>query len=157
MLTRVELTLAVPIAWGALAVASRVTRRRPLPHVAVQTAVVVLLVSLWVGRNTVAMGVPTLSTQRGFAFWGAHNSITISDRRASGSWVAIFKTEKETHPLNGTEVQRDRQAWNYGVATVRENLPRMPYLTVMKILRFVAVFRNAQQERPSGSWRLDGS
>ena len=136
ILTRVEMILAVPIAWALIVFAGRSVRRRVLPHAAVQTAVALLLISVWVGRNVSVMGVASLSTQRGYAFWGAHNPVTMNDPQYIGSWVGVFESERDTHPLKGSEVARDGQAWNYGVATVRANLARIPYLTLMKIWRF---------------------
>jgi hypothetical protein len=84
------------------------------------------------------MGAPVLSTQRGFAFWGAHNAITFSQSRYSGSWLPIYKYVGTSQPMFGDEVQRDKLTWSYGVAAVREHLSRMPYLTVMKIWRLVS-------------------
>ena len=140
ILTRVELILLVPIAWALLRLASAPTRGQAVRHLAVHTTLVLVVVSIWVGRNIVVMGVPSLSTQRGFAFWGAHNTITMSDPAYAGSWVSIFEQVRDTQPLNGTEVERDRQAWNNGVAAVHENLPRLPYLTVMKLWRLISPF-----------------
>ncbi len=140
ILTRVEMIMVIPIAWVLLTAVSRQARRPVYRHAAVQTAVALAIVSLWAGRNFVSMGAPSLSTQRGYAFWGSHNRLTMSDPRYIGSWVTVVEMDRATHPLTGADVERDRQAFEYGVATVRENLSRMPFVTVMKIWRFASPF-----------------
>jgi 4-amino-4-deoxy-L-arabinose transferase-like glycosyltransferase len=140
ILTRVELIVAVPIAWLLLPLSSNVRRMRG--HLGLQTAIAVLLVSLWVIRNTVTMGVPTLSTQRGYAFWGAHNPITLSNPRYAGSWVNMLSLAEpsERRRVVGTEAEKDKIAWNYGMASIQRNLSRMPYLTIMKLWRLLSPF-----------------
>lgn len=142
VLTRVELLVAMPLVWIAYIVAHRATKRLVLKHLTVQTLIVGALVSIWVLRNLLMIGVPSLSTQRGVAFWGAHNAITFTDPHYGGSWLEYFSlpSVKATEPLRGSEGDRDRQAWNYGVAAVQHNLRHVPRLEILKLRRLLSPF-----------------
>ncbi len=142
ILTRVEMVLALPVALGMLVFAEPSTRRALVRSMAVQTGVAAILLSAWVVRNAVAVGVPTLSLQRGFAFWGAHNEVTFTEPRYEGSWLDIYNREavRASQPLGATEVERDRQALEYGTAAVRAHASRLPRLVAMKMWRLVSPF-----------------
>jgi 4-amino-4-deoxy-L-arabinose transferase-like glycosyltransferase len=140
VLTRVELLVAVPIVWLGFVATERATKSRALEHITVQSLVVCALVSVWVLRNLFVIGVPSLSTQRGVAFWGAHNAIAFTDPQYGGSWLEYFSipSVKAVEPLRGSEADRDRQAWNYGLAAVTKNIRQVPRLEVLKLRRLLS-------------------
>jgi 4-amino-4-deoxy-L-arabinose transferase-like glycosyltransferase len=142
ILTRVEIILALPVSWVMLVFTKPPTRRALFRSMAVQTGIAAILISAWVVRNAVAVGVPTLSLQRGFAFWGAHNEVTFTEPRYEGSWLDIYNREpvRATHPLGASEVERDRQAFGYGTAAIYEHASLVPRLVAMKLWRLVSPF-----------------
>lgn len=140
ILTRVEFLIVVPLAWLLLLPADSAIRRQVIPHLRAVTIVVVLALLPWVARNAIVMGSPMLSTQRGWVLWGAHNKVTMSDSRYAGTWVSGKEIVDPDHPLHGTEVEREHQAWSYGIRSIRENLHRIPYLTIMKLWRLLSPF-----------------
>jgi 4-amino-4-deoxy-L-arabinose transferase-like glycosyltransferase len=140
ILTRIEAILTIPAAAGMLLLSKRDRRRSVATHYAVQVCVALLLLSGWVGRNYVEMHVMTLSTQRGFTFWGAHNDITFGDVRRAGTWLNTSEIVDARHPLGGAEIQKEAQAWRYGLDAVHTNLRRLPFLIVMKLFRLVSPF-----------------
>jgi 4-amino-4-deoxy-L-arabinose transferase-like glycosyltransferase len=138
ILTRVEQVLTIPIAWALFGFATPATRRLLRRPLLIETGIVLVLLSVWVGRNAVVMGVPTLSLLRGYALWGAHNEETFTDSRQAGSWVPIF--DRPGVVLGTTEVERDRQAWDHGMTALRSHLRDVPRLLVMKLWRFASPF-----------------
>jgi 4-amino-4-deoxy-L-arabinose transferase-like glycosyltransferase len=138
ILTRVEQVLTIPIAWALFLFASPATKRLLRRSLVIETGIVLALLSVWVGRNAVVMGAPSLSLLRGYALWGAHNEETFTDSRSSGSWVAMFNEPGVV--LGDTELERDRQAWAYGMTALRSHLRDVPRLLVMKLWRFVSPF-----------------
>jgi len=140
ILTRVELLAVVPVAWILVSLAARPHRRACAARVLAQTLVVFLCLAPWVARNVVQMKSATLSTQRGFTFWGVHNQITLNDGKLAGGWVRHSLLVDDQHPLTGTEVEREAQAFSYGIEFVSGHLRSMPYLTVMKLWRVVDPF-----------------
>src|SRR5262245_21807824 len=96
ILTRVEMVTVIPLAWALLLVSGRDLKRRAFPILAAQTTVATVVVALWILRNVAVVGVPILSTQRGFAFWWAHNNVTFSDPTYAGSWLPIYERVRDT-------------------------------------------------------------
>jgi 4-amino-4-deoxy-L-arabinose transferase-like glycosyltransferase len=135
ILTRIELILLIPMTWAAALI--RRSEARLIRHVALQSGIALVIATLWIVRNAVMMGAPVLSTQAGYVWWGAHNSITMTDGRFAGSWVNAVELVDASHPLYGSEVDRSRLGMRYGTESIRQYATRMPYLTAMKLWRFV--------------------
>jgi len=140
ILTRVELVVIVPVAWALVLCQSRERRTAWSRQLVVPTLIVGVLVGAWMTRNFVTLGTPTLSTQRGCTFWGSHNDVTFTSARFAGTWVNCSGLVNVTHPIQGTEVVRERLAFSYGLDAVRRHAWQLPYLTAMKIWRLVSPF-----------------
>lgn len=140
ILTRVELIVVVPIAWLFALFQPGARRLVWARRLAAPTVVVLVVAAAWVGRNALVLGTPTLSTQRGCTFWGAHNDVTFTSPKYAGTWVNCSELVDAGHPIAGGEVVRERLAFAYGVASVRSHLPALPYLTAMKMWRLLSPF-----------------
>ena len=139
--TRPQMLLAVPIAGALVLIACLLRDRRIMLHSAVQVALLALVLSPWVIRNTVVMGKPTMSTIVGYGLWGSHNDKTFNDPAQRGGWVKASELIDDAHPLTGGEVERNDQALHYGVDAIKANLDKMPSLIVAKLWRLVAPMR----------------
>jgi len=139
VLTRPQIALVVPIA-GLLALLSRRTTRQELIHLATAAVVMGAVLLPWVVRNTIVMGKPTLSTVGGVTFWGANNETVLNDPQLRGLWLRSSDLIDDRHPLSGTEIEKEEQAWQYGVDFVARNAGRMPGLVAMKVWRLVSPF-----------------
>jgi 4-amino-4-deoxy-L-arabinose transferase-like glycosyltransferase len=138
ILTRVEFLLiflpAAIVVWqGRQRLGAEGTRLAALI-----AAVAIVAASPWPVRNAVVLGKPVLSTQRGFVWWGAHNDQTFANPRLAGGWVRLQDLIDADHPLSGSEITRDAQAFSYGVEAIRRNWRSMPYLTLMKEWRLLS-------------------
>jgi hypothetical protein len=139
VLTRPQIALVVPIA-GLLALLSRRTKRQELIHLATTAIIMGAVLLPWLVRNTVVMGKPTLSTVGGVTFWGANNETVLNDPPLRGLWLRSSDLIDDRHPLTGTEIEKEEQAWQYGVDFVARNPGRIPGLVAMKVWRLVSPF-----------------
>src|SRR5262249_42258165 len=121
ILTRVELVLVIPIAWALVLFQAPERRVTWFRNLAIPSLIVALCLGAWITRNIVAMGTPTLSTQRGCTFWGAHNEVTFTSSRFAGTWVDCSSLVNATHPMLGAEVPRDRLTFDYGVDALKRH------------------------------------
>ena len=136
LLTRAQIMFMIPLAFlGALF--SRKARRKYLRHWSLQVIVVILVLMPWVARNVIVLGHAKISTLSGDTFWGANNELTFNDPAYRGLWV---KTSilTQTHPLSGTEVERDQMAFRYGLQSIHDNLHKLPHLLFAKIVRLLS-------------------
>lgn len=138
-LFRPNILLSLPIlAIFAFILALRKRDIVPLARMLVMGIIAALVLMPWVARNYHAMGILSLSTVNAPTFWGAHNHKTLTD--APGDWLPMSALVDDDHPLSGTEVERSKQMWAYSRAFVLENAWSMPYLTMMKLARFLSPF-----------------
>lgn len=136
ILTRAQIVFMIPLAflWTLF---SRKVRREYLRHWGIQVIVVIFVLMPWVVRNALFLGHATLSTVAGATFWGANNELTFNDPTCRGLWV---KTSilSQTHPLSGTEVERDQMALRYGLQSIHDNFHKLPQLLFAKIFRLLS-------------------
>src|SRR5262249_1561447 len=112
LLTRPVLLFALPIAW-LLAVLALVRSRTPLFQVAVQTALLLVVIAPWVARNAIVLGKADVAVGAGgYSFWGSHNDVIWNDPQWCGFWINTTRLEDAEHPLVGTEAERDAAAWH---------------------------------------------
>lgn len=140
ILTRVELLVIVPGAWAFVWFERRRLRFTRMRQLMLPTLVVVALVGTWAARNAMVLHAPTLSTQRGCTFWGSHNDVTFNVLRFAGTWLNCSELVDTTHPMRGSELERDRLTLAYGVESVRRNALRLPFLEAMKVWRLASPF-----------------
>ena len=114
--------------------------RRAARQLAIQLAVVVLVLAPWLIRNGRERGSPKLTTIAGLGLWGSHNEWTFRAPGYAGDWVRTSELERAFGELPAGEVAKDRQAWRRGAAAIEANLHLMPRLVAWKLARFVWPF-----------------
>ena len=143
VLTRPQIILAMPIA-GLLALYSRRASRPLLSRLAIVTIAMCGVLVPWVARNAIVMGKATLSTVGGATFWGANNETVLNNPKLRGLWMRSSDLVDARHPLTGTEVQKEAQAWQYGLDFIAEHPRSVPALLVMKAWRLISPFEETE-------------
>jgi 4-amino-4-deoxy-L-arabinose transferase-like glycosyltransferase len=141
ILTRPQMLPLAPLAFVMVLLASRANRRRYLTRLAIQAAVLALVLAPWVARNAVVIGKPTVTTiLGGYGFWLGNNEVVLRDARLKGTCALIGQLTDAAHPLTGSEIEREALAWKYGREFVGTHLGDMPGLVAMKFWRFLSPF-----------------
>jgi 4-amino-4-deoxy-L-arabinose transferase-like glycosyltransferase len=142
VVTRPQLAFALPLVGVAVIVLWSQRQRVVATRLGAMMLLVIALVMPWVVRNSMVVGRPTIAGVGAYTFWGAHNDRVLADPALRGFWVRTSDLVDRDHPLMGSEVERDAQAWRYGIEFVRSNLKSMPMLEAMKIRRMLSPFEN---------------
>ncbi len=143
VLTRPQIALVVPLA-ALLVLFSRRVTRQELSQLAIAGIVMCAVLVPWLARNAIVMKEATLSTVAAVTFWGANNDTVLSDPELRGSWLRPSDLVDDRHPLTGTEVQREAQAWRYGLDFIARNPGRLPGLVVMRLWRLISPFEGTE-------------
>jgi len=138
-LTRPQIVLLLPL---VVVLVPFISRRAPntVRPIVVHVLVCGAVIAPWIARNAIVMGRPTLSTVGGYTFWGAHNDRVLSDPALRGMWVRTSDLVDAAHPLSGSELERETEAWRYGCDFVKRHVAAMPALVAMKLVRFASPF-----------------
>lgn len=136
-LVRPNILLVIPLLWLIPPVRAR-GRRGTIRGLAVLTAFVALSLSPWIARNRAVMGRSMLSTVHALTFWGAHNHRILDVQ--PGGWIEEADLVDRDHPLGGDELARSDRMWDYSHQFLARNRRWLPYLTAMKLYRFLSPF-----------------
>ncbi len=135
--------VCIPIGLVAFALIREWHTRLGMRQCALILIAALTVVTPWMIRNANVIGTPTVSTLvGGYTFWGANNTVVLTDPRYYGSWE--FDDERlyvSDPPLAGTEPERKREAWRRGLEFVREHKGEMPGLVIARVLRLAAPFQ----------------
>jgi 4-amino-4-deoxy-L-arabinose transferase-like glycosyltransferase len=99
----------------------------------------------WTYRNWIVFERFCLvGTNGGSTFWGANNAIVADPSSGKwGYWISTnfdMKTKARRVLTLENEVDRDKQEWREGLQFLRQNLARIPILTVGKFYRLITPF-----------------
>lgn len=136
-LIRPQAIFIAPFVLPALALNPSGRRSTYARLTAIQVVVAVAVIGPWVVRNRVVMGKAALGSTAGVTFWGAHNDVVYEDPALAGGWVRPLALFDDNHRFSGDEFAQDAQAWRYGIAWVKANPSRMPWLYFKKVTRLI--------------------
>jgi 4-amino-4-deoxy-L-arabinose transferase-like glycosyltransferase len=155
ILVRPNLAVAAGLALLLVVVDSTAAWRSRLWKAALIAAPAALVVGPWVIRNAVVMGKPGVCTiVGGYTFWGAYNARVADTPKLRGYWVAASAMIDADHPLTGTEVEREKKAWEYGWTFVRARPDSLPAMKLHALLRVVWAYEEADNRTVDRAFRL---
>ncbi|MDQ3814710.1 MAG: glycosyltransferase family 39 protein, partial [Armatimonadota bacterium] len=142
-LTRPFTVLLLPVLLGLLVWHQRSQkgegRQRSVSLVPLVTLAATFLMVLlpWTIRNYHVHGRMVLvATNGGSTFYGANNDRVARELRYLGGWIATTELPgRDVVEATPDEVNHDQMEWRLGLQWVRENLTRMPLLSLFKFLR----------------------
>ena len=111
-------------------------------RLAVMFGIILCMLLPIVIRNYGVMGLASLSTVNAPTLWGAHNHRTLTE--APGDWIPMSRLVDDQHPLDDDEVKKTKQMWEYTKDFLREHPDSIPYLTMMKVARFLSPFSESK-------------
>jgi 4-amino-4-deoxy-L-arabinose transferase-like glycosyltransferase len=155
ILVRPNLAIAAALTVLIILVAGPGGRRFRIQKALVIGGTAALVVGPWVVRNTVVMEKPGICTiVGGYTFWGSHNPQVAEDPKRLGSWVAVSTLVDAEHPLIGSEVAREAQAWEYGFSFVRAHPDRILAMKYHALLRVIWAYQEAENWLVNLGFRL---
>jgi len=140
-LTRAQIVLLIPIGFLFVLGAWRSKSNRIFLRTwAIQSLIMMLMLSPWLIRNKLLFGHSALSTYSGHTLLQSHNELIFNDpayQKDQGSWIGMDKL-KELYPITGeTLFERDQIARQYALQSIRHNLDKMPGLIWAKFVKFI--------------------
>jgi 4-amino-4-deoxy-L-arabinose transferase-like glycosyltransferase len=146
ILTMPQIILALPIGAFAIAIAwmwmPKSQWRLTAKQVMCQVVLALAVVSPWVVRNAIVMDHPTLANTSGKTLWESHNEVTMLNPSWSGQSIRLDYLEETYSKLPVDEVEADREAWNRGMASIREHRSQLPAVITAKLGRFLSPIKD---------------
>lgn len=140
VLVRPQVVFMGPWILLALAYFPKIERGVWLRELVKEGLIAGLMIAPWLIRNQVVMGAFTIATLvGGHTFWGSHNELTFHDPHFQGLWKMHFD-DPNALPIEGTEVEQGKLAWENGWRSIRQNVAEMPRLLAWKLFRLVTPF-----------------
>lgn len=140
ILTRGQMIFILPAAFLMLVLARGRARWFYARHLALESLVVLLVLSPWLARNAIVMGKPMLAASGAPTFWGGYNDLAVHDPQYRGRWVpnALLRPGYP-EPFPESEVEQERYTWRAAFAWIKSHPYDLPQLYMWRAWRLVSV------------------